>query len=357
MNRSLASDQAGFSLPEVLVSMGVTLVVLGGTFSAMSSSIRDAQTAKQVTSLNYNLRTAMDVIVRDMLQVGQGLPGGSRITVPNGPGATLINRPGPAISGACPGATRFPAGAFLPAVTSGPGLGPPIGARCTDVITTLAVDATFEGVPVTTAANGSTATIDIAVADISAGADGPVNDLRVGDLLMISNGAASALMHITAVDGDQTVTFGAGDTLNLNQFGAGVLGTILQLPAVPATASRIRMLTYYVDITTDPQHPRLVRRIGNGPPNAIGFDIEMLRFTFDITDSVGNPTGVRLLPADFAAGGACGANPCSPNQIRIINVMLAMRSRDRRTPTDDYFRNTLYTQVSARSLAFFDQYR
>lgn len=357
MSRSFASGQSGFSLAEVLVSMSIMLIVLGGTFQVMASSMRDAHTAKQVTSLNYNLRTSMDVMVRDMLQVGQGLPSGSRITVPNGAGATLINRPGPAASGACPGAIRFPAGAFIPAVTSGPGLGPPVGTRCTDVITMLAVDATFEGVVVTTAANGSTATVTDPLVDISGGGDGPANDLRVGDLLIIRSGTASALMHITAVDGNQTVTFGAGDSLNLNQFGAGVLGTILQLPAGPRRAARIRMVTYYVDTLTDPQHPRLVRRIGGGPPNAVGFEVEMLRFTFDITDSVGNPTGVRLLPADFAAGGACGANPCSPNQIRIVNILLAMRSRNRRTATDDYFRNTLSTQVSARSLAFFDQYR
>lgn len=364
MRRSLHADQRGFSLAEVLVSMGVMLAVLAGTFQVMASAMKDTQTAKQVTNLNANLRSAMDVVVRDILQVGQGLPSRGLISVPNGPGTTLINRPGPAASGPCLGATRFPAGTAIPAVTSGPSLGPRIGTECTDVITTLAADGLLDEVDATVAANGSTATIDPADADITGGADGRANDLREGDLLMIKRGGGSALMYVTAVN-DQTVTFGGGDPLNLNQFG-NMLGTINRLippPGPPAPplddfkATRIRMITYYVDVTTDPLHPRVVRRIGNGPPNAIGVDVEKLLFTYDITDSVNNPTGVRLVPADFAAGGACGANPCSANQIRLVNITLAMRSRDKTAGMSDYHRNTLFTQVSARSLSFFDQYR
>ncbi len=361
MSPSITVSERGFSLVESLVSMSVMLVVLAGTFQAMSSAMKDTQTARQVTGLNHNLRATMDVIVRDLLQVGQGLPGGRRISVPNGPGATPINRPGPVASSPCLGAIRFPAGPWIPAITSGPGLGPRIGTECTDVITTLAADGIFESIPVTAlAANGSTATIDAAVVDISEGADGTANDLRPGDLLMIKKGSATALMHITDDDGNQTVTFGVNDALNLNQFGNAILGTINRLIAAPPDdilATRIRMVTYYIDTTTDPQHPQVMRRIGSGPANAIGVDVGVLNFNYDITDSVTNPTGVRLVPADFAAGGACGANPCSPNQIRTVNVILAMRSRDKMTTTGDYHRNTLFTQVSARSLSFVDQYR
>jgi hypothetical protein len=40
--------------------------------------------AKLVTGMNNGLRTAMDLMVRDMLQVGQGLPTGRVILVPSG---------------------------------------------------------------------------------------------------------------------------------------------------------------------------------------------------------------------------------------------------------------------------------
>jgi prepilin-type N-terminal cleavage/methylation domain-containing protein len=71
--RRLQSD-AGFSLPEVMVAMTIMLFVLAGTFTAMNNAMRADRTAREVTNLNGNLRASMDLVVRDLLQVGQGLP-------------------------------------------------------------------------------------------------------------------------------------------------------------------------------------------------------------------------------------------------------------------------------------------
>ena len=51
--------------------------------------------------------------------------------------------------------------------------------------------------------------------------NGGADDLRPGDLIMLTRGAASALVMVTSVAG-QVVTFGTGahDTMNLNQMGA-----------------------------------------------------------------------------------------------------------------------------------------
>jgi hypothetical protein len=54
-------------------------------------------------------------------------------------------------------------------------------------------------------------------------------------------------------------------------------------------------------------------------------------------------------------GGACGVSPCSPNQIRKANVVLAIRSA-RRMKESGYQHNTLFTQVAMRNLSFVDQY-
>jgi prepilin-type N-terminal cleavage/methylation domain-containing protein len=126
-----ARDDAGFSLPEVMISMGIMLVVLGGTFTAMTNAMRAEQTARSITTVNGNLRTSMDLLVRDFLQIGQGLQTGRVITVPNGPGSTPIVRPGPAATGACAGVTNFPVDPTISAVTVGPDLGPPINGQCT----------------------------------------------------------------------------------------------------------------------------------------------------------------------------------------------------------------------------------
>ena len=72
-----------------------------------------------------------------------------------------------------------------------------------------------------------------------------------------------------------------------------------------------------------------------------------------------NPSNVRMDDADFAAAGTgrCAPNPCFPNQIRKVNIMLSARSRLPRRGTQQFFRNRLVTQVSLRSLAFVDHYR
>lgn len=383
-------DDAGYTLVEMMIAMGVMLLVMGGTFTAMTEAMKAEHTAKQVTGMNGNLRAAMDLMVRDLLQVGQGLPVGRRIGIPNGGGSTPINRPGPAAQGGCAGATTFPAAVSLPAVSVGAGLGPPIDGQCTDVITTLALDGAAEGLNVSSiAADGRSLTIH-GDHDITDDPDEDGDNLRAGDLLMLRKGSSSVLMQVTSIVGQQ-VNFadGVADPLGLNQATAGVEGTILvhiadgtpddpveqphpgpdgiagnadDPPGVilhgPTDASRVRMVTYFVNTTIDPTRPRLMRAIGGAPANAVGFDIQMLRLTYDIVDLVNNTfTGIRMNDADLGGGGGCAPDPCSVNQIRKANVALTMRSNMRETAGGDFFRNTLFSQVSLRSLAFVDEYR
>ena len=54
----------------------------------MTNAMKAEQTARGITTLNGHLRASMDVLVRDLLQVGQGLQVGRVIGVPNGAGAT-----------------------------------------------------------------------------------------------------------------------------------------------------------------------------------------------------------------------------------------------------------------------------
>lgn len=382
MTRPAGSDQAGFTLLELLIAMTVMLVVLAGTTQLMSDAMNGNQAAKQMLDMNSHLRAAMDLVQRDLLQVGQGLPVGRRIGIPNSGAATPINRPGPPPSGACPGVDTFPVDSTLPAITVGAGLGPPINGQCTDVITILAADNLFGPVSLASiSAGGSTARIHDSV-NISDDPDVDSDNLRPGDLLMLTKGAMSTLMQVTAVAG-QEVTFGGGtgDPLGLNQLDPSLdmLGTINQLkdaapsdpdnPVVvggvqqraPSQATRIRMITYYVDTQTDPGMPRLVRVVGGGRPNAVGLGVQDFRLTYDIADQVNNPTGVPMDASDLDGSGACSPDPCSENQVRKINVVLAMTANDRRRNNvmgqGRQSQNVLYTQVSLRSMAFVDRYR
>ena len=87
-----------------------------------------------------------------------------------------------------------------------------------------------------------------------------------GDLIMFSNAFGNAIQEVTGSSGGQRIDFATTDSMNLNQRTAPA-GTIMQLQDSPGsfpptTATRIWMITYYVDDST-PDSPRLTSRSYN----------------------------------------------------------------------------------------------
>ncbi len=401
--RDVRRSQAGFSLVEVMVSVGIMTVIMDSTMGALSQAMKANETAQLVTVMNNSLRTGMDLMIRDMLQVGSGLPTGHFILIPSGDGGQ-INMPGP------PG-TLYKSvigDTDLNAVNPGTKLGPLVnlvgGGACTvegpgcvktDTITTLAADSTFNDVAMTSrAANGTWIDVDPLV-DIGTGPDRVI----AGQLIMLQKVSYAILVQVTSIDASiHRIYFANGvDSLNLNRHTAaeGSMGkpcaaggclalplptgltaspvspdivplvTVPVTPFLSTTATRVRMVTYYID-ATDPAHPRLVRRINNGDPllfdnttgNTVAFDIDNLQISYDIADSVTNPSKVKFVGADLtgAMGGKCAPLPCSVNQIRKVNITLSARSRDVYSVTKKFFHNALSTQVSLRGMSFVNDY-
>jgi type II secretory pathway pseudopilin PulG len=353
----------GFSLIEVLISMGILTVVIGASLAGMSNMMTANEMVLQTATMNNSLRTGMDLIIRDLLQVGSGLPSGHNITIPNGAGSIRLNIPGP------PG-TAFQttaADSTIPAVIPRPGAGPSINGVPTDVITVLMADNTFLNVALSAVAN---TTVDIAA--------GPIIDVgpdrvATGQLMMISKGSFSTLVQVTAVNTTtRRLTFANGDSLSLNQSGAASGNLTALNAAAPVNnaaatnITRIRMITYYVDASTDPRHPRLVRRINNGHPTtfnnllgtAVAMDIENFQLSFDISNGTNNPGNVKMLAADLTTAGACSPVACASTQIRKVNIALSGRNRTLgNNPRTLPLRNTLQSQVALRGMAFVDRYR
>jgi len=347
----------------MLVSMGILTAVVGTALVGMANIMNSNDIVLQTSSMNNALRTGMDLMVRDMLQVGSGLPSGHTITIPNGTGATRVNIPGP------PG-TAFQTAATdstIPAVIPRPRGGPTVNGVPTDVITLLMADNTFLNVALSAVAS---TTVDIAAGPII---DTGPDRVTAGQLMMISKGSLTTLVQVTGVNvSTRRLTFAVGDSLNLNQSGAASGN----LPAINAAApvnsaaatniTRIRMITYYMDATTDPRHPRLVRRINNGSPttfnNALGtavaMDIENLQFSYDISNGTNNPGNVKMLAADLLPTGACAPVACASTQIRKVNIALSGRNRNLGNNAKTLaLRNTLQSQVALRGMAFVDRYR
>ncbi len=357
----IPSDR-GYSLIELLISMALLTVIMGATLGGLSDIMKGNASIMMISSTNNTLRGGVDLMIRDLLQVGSGLPASHSIAIPSGLGATPVRLPGPPGSAFVTTAADF----TLPAVMPRAGAGPVIDGVATDVLSVIMADNAFLDQALTA--------VTSSYVDVAAGvnlASGP-DRVAPGQLMIISKGSFNTLVQVTAVDtAARRLTFADGDSLNLNQSGAAN-GSLAALNAqVPVNAaantliSRVRMVTYYIDAALDPNRPRLVRRLNNGHETsfdntlgtAVAFDTVDLQFGFDISNGTGNPGNVEMTAADMAGGGACTPNPCGRTQVRKVNVEVTGRSVDRLPPANQYFKNTLKSQVSLRGMAFVDKYR
>jgi type II secretory pathway pseudopilin PulG len=330
--------EQGFSNVEVLISVVITLILLGGTMSSFNSSAGLSEESRLMADLGQNLRTGINFTVRDFLAAGWGIPTGG-IPIPSGTGAVDVRRPGP------PGAFYIFDSLAIASVNPGAGLGPASNGQATDMVNILYSDNTLplNQTPLAAiAANGSSVTVNAGTP-----ITGISNPISTGDLIAFSNALGNTMQYVTRVSG-QTIFFDAGDPLCLNQPAASQ-GSITQIKngAVfpPTTATRVWLITYYLDVTTDPEMPRLIRRVNNQPGEAVALVLDNFQLSYDLVDGVTNPTGV----ADPVA-------PNSPNQIRKANVFISGRSTSRFRNTGEFLRRTLTTQVSLRSLSFIDRY-
>lgn len=347
-------DQRGFTLIELLVSTAITLVVLAGAMTAFKDALDISQAGTMVADSTQNLRAATNLMVRDLMQAGRGIPTGG-LPIPSGVGAVAINRPGPVGSAYTFDNVNF---TTLPAVVPGPGLGPNIDGQVTDIITILMADPTLA--PLTLNATPAVAgqpTLGADGASLDAGTSAtwvtdPVTGVRAGDLVMFTNALGNAVQMVTSTLGT-VVQFAAGDPLKLNQR-AVAQGSIMQIigGGIPqTTAQRVLLVTYYVDVASTPGSPRLARRINASAGQALAGVVEDLDLSFDLVDGVTNPVAQKVVPVTLAGV------LYTPNQIRKVNLHVGVRSEDLSVRQHDYTRSHLTTVVSLRSLAYVDRYK
>lgn len=375
---------AGFSVLELLIAMAILLVVVAGALGALTDSLHANEGVTLLADLEENLRAGMTYMVRDLVQAGEGIPIGgipipsnmdnspTQLNPPKPPvnNATLTNRPGPCLNPPCKAAPfQFPSSyATWPGVTPGPALIPgntmanPNGIlinQPSDLITIIYADTSLplNVNPINSAKNpvcggtiakdGSSVTFDnkctvLAVGNVS---------VQPGDLIMFSNPQGHVIQTVTNVAG-QVLSFAKGDAFALNGSNAPQ-GTITQLqtPAgsgvyPPTSATRIWMISYYIDNATDPLRPQLMRQVNFRAAQPVGEVLEDLQVSFDLSD--GSPTP----PASIKQP----VYPDGPNQIRKVNLYLAGRSDGRFSQSGQFFRQNLLTQVTLRSMAYIPLY-
>jgi prepilin-type N-terminal cleavage/methylation domain-containing protein len=362
--------QTGFSLVELLVAMAITLILVAATLSLFQDALHTNEASTQLGNMNGNLRSAMSLMVRDILQAGHGIPTGG-VAIPTGAGCQNVNRPVPTGTATflygCPNAALYPT---LPAVIPGNAAGPGIIGNTTDMITMV-----FQDNDLLTNANSVTllpVTLDgITATTMTFDAATPIgggisNAVVPGDLFLVYGNGLYRFATITAVNA-QVATFAANDPFKFNQQASAASGTVRDIlagaptpacpppPAPPAlpqncpyTAQRVLMVTYFLDVS-NPSIPRLMRQINMKPPNPVAEIIEDLEVSYDYVNGsapINNQVTTPAVPAGI-----------TDNQIRKVNLYLAGRSDAILSQTGQYKRTNIATQVDVRSLAFVNRYQ
>jgi type II secretory pathway pseudopilin PulG len=381
---------AGFTLVELMIAMGVTMVLLYAAVIAFRDASQTNQVVTQNADMGDNLRNGLNMIQTDLQQAGSGIPTGG-IPIPFTSNNSTSNPCGTTAPPNRPilnGTTTFPnCHSTFPGVEPGANLGPLVTAPDatsssinTDEITVFYADNLgLDSRPINAAASTSPAnpgcpngSLSLSGTTLTATFDGTTLDsngnyncvnflkngitINVGDLIMFSNSLGQAVLAVTAVNG-QVLTFASGDAFNLNgRTESG--GTINQLEPTGCsgknscfpntTVTRIWMVSYYLDNTTSPPYVRLIRQVGMGTATPVGETLENLQFTYNFVDGDTNPTNQQTVPTGN-----------SESQIMSVNVYLAARSsyKIRQGNNTFYSRNNLTTQVSLRSMAYHNQYQ
>jgi prepilin-type N-terminal cleavage/methylation domain-containing protein len=369
---------SGFTLIEIMVAMAVSLIALGAAVVMFRDSTKANNNVTQAADMSDNIRAGLNLIVQDLIQTGTGIPTGG-ISIPNTPDAAgcntgaPVNRPPAALALTFQGPNALAPGCnvILPAIEPGPDLGPTVvspdgtSGPKTDIITVMYADNTLalDQRPIngpncpngSLTATGSSITFDPNCVVIGA-AGTPVNP---GDLIMIYNSINpnGVLQTVTSVGG-QTLNFAGGDAFNLNgRTTTETAGTIQQLQnadgTYPSTScTRVWMITYYIDVTADPNHPMLMRAVNFNAPQPVAESFENLQFAYNLADGTTPPpvnqSAVPIVPAPT------GDNE---NQIRSVNVYVGARSANRSANVSSYIRTNLATQVALRSMAYFNTYK
>jgi hypothetical protein len=233
----------------------------------------------------------------------------------------------------------------------------------------------------------------------------PVDDaaygLQLGDILFFNNSIGQAVGTVTNIVGASGTT-GAqvtmstnSDPLNFNYVecpqvgqactvGSGGLSSIQTLCAAttvwtnsssgyscaagsttvstatgtfPTTkAFRLVVVTYYIDSTTYPTTPRLMRQVNALTPTPVAQNIENLQFSYDIFDST-TDTICPNVANPYNPSTACSTGASySPNQIGKVNIFVQARSSGQRLVQRGYSRFSMISAVTPRNMDFLQRY-
>lgn len=242
--------QAGFSLMELLISMTVMLIITGCALALIGSSLKFTNATFHLTDAEQSLRTAHEIINRDLTTAGNGLRGVSLIKLPRTFVANYLTlTPDPAdpnyvnlalvvSDDSVPGNTAVPQSNPAGNVLGG-----------SDRMTILTLDTSFQpsvSLPAgRITVSGSNTNIVVAAAERPR--------FQVGEIYAVATQIGLAFGVISSIDSvTNTLVMSNGDVYGINETSAtapiySVAGLNLGA-SMPASIMRMQIIHYYVAV-------------------------------------------------------------------------------------------------------------
>lgn len=253
-NRKI-NRQDGFSMVELMVSLTTMTIITGAVFALIASSLKFSNATYHVTDTEQGVRTAHEIINRDLTTAGDGLRGIGTIQVPKDFVQIYLTQT-PVIDSGAPNYVNLalvnsddnvPGSTAVPQPSPSPSTNVLNG---TDRLTLLTQDYTnFQ--PVTLLAGKitqSSPNTNIVVPDGS--------KFKVGEMYAVVSQNSAAFFVITSINAN-TLTAQNGDAYSINETGSGTpVDDVTSGGAAPSTIVRIQIIHYFVD-----SNNLLIRRV------------------------------------------------------------------------------------------------
>jgi Tfp pilus assembly protein PilW len=379
-DRSRKRAGGGFSLLEMTIAMALGTVVLGAAVQLYSQGVAATWTVSQRAELQQDFRAAANMMTKDLSLAGVGLGQGVAIQLPT---SSTIPVYGCVQTGGTPcylGATNatgasYPkqgATPYLYGLLPGYNAGPTINSLQTDTVTVVYTDSGFYLDCYTAAVASATSVTFTAIVPTppatsstnctaptgNAGAQA-VNDsvtgLTSGDLVLFNFGTSQVVAEVNGSVTATSATFSSGDALHMNQAAADPKSLASIATGTSGYATRILVITYYIDNTVSP--PRLMRQVSGHAPTPIVDGVTYLKFTYDLFNDATTLPAVACSNPGATTDGCAGASTgLLPNQITKINIAHMSMNSTLKGAKGGFQGLDLETSVSARDLTYTNNY-
>jgi prepilin-type N-terminal cleavage/methylation domain-containing protein len=375
------SAKRGFSLLEMVVAIGLGTLVLAAATQLYTQGVNATWTVSQQAEMQQDFRAASGMLTRDLSLAGAGLGNNVQIALPTGTGTLPVygcDQSSPTKcylngkSGAFPTQSSV---SYLYGLIPGNQLGPQLNPSqpATDIVTVAYTDANFlvnlycstvtssTTVRFTVPGTSGSATCKLMGTSAPQALDDPVVGLTAGDLLFFSvtGGGPGAtyspvIAEVTSVAAKAgtvpnqyyDVTFAKGDPLQMNQTTA-TSGALVNAVNWTGTASRLLLITYYIDGTPNP--PRLMRMVSGHTPVPVAEGVVFLQFSYDLYDS----SSGTIYPGQPDGGASLGMTPDQITKTNIVHMAMDPTLKGIKGEGQGL---DLETSVSERDLTYVNSY-